>query len=333
MKPYMMSFLSIVLFLIFLWACGGDPLAIGDKAYAEGKYNEALKNYFEAKKAQPENQTIDEKIALCYAQNGRELYSRTKNLNSFVGNIEKAQKYIPENETTTEFNKVYSQLLYQLALGYHRAKAENPIQEEQFFAKTLDYLDEAILLDYENNKADSLLTLIRDANFQKMFDKGVKFYERAMKEKTNGELFLSAEFYIKRASSFDPTNKDAQKYLKRVRVKTLRILDLNDDFPIAIANKKYTTTHLLLDITALNYMGEPVSFDPSKLKIVDFENNQYGFDNKETEKYDRALTQAVNVENRKTVDGNVAFKISKKIPISHLEYVVNDEKTSKKYFP
>jgi len=333
MIRFLISFLSIFLFLLFLWGCGGDPLVEGDKAYAEGKFNQALKNYFEVKKTQPENQSVNEKIALCYAQKGLDLYSRTKNLNSFVGNIEKAQKYIPESETTAEFNKEYSQLLYQLALAYHKAKAENPIQEEQFFTKTLDYLDEAILLDYENNQADSLLTTIREANFQKMFDKGTTFYNRAKKEKTNSELYLSAEFYITRASNFDPTNEDAQKYLKQVRQKTLSILDLNNDFPMAIANKKYTATHLLLDITALNYMGETINFDPANLKIVDLDNNEYGIDKKESEKYDRALTQAVTVENRKTVDGNVAFKISKKVPISHLEYVVNNENTSKKYFP
>ena len=76
---YLAAFLSIVLFIAFLLRCGGDPVAEGDKAYAEGNFNGALKAYFEAKKAQPDDQIINEKIALAYTQRGFDLYNKTKN--------------------------------------------------------------------------------------------------------------------------------------------------------------------------------------------------------------------------------------------------------------
>ena len=330
---YLIAFLSIVLFITFLWRCGGDPLAEGDKAYAAGNFNGALKNYFEAKKAQPENIIIQEKIALAYTQRGLSLFEKTKNLNTFIGNHEKALKYVPETAASTEFEKEYSQLLLKLAQAYHSTKAENPIQEEQYFAKTLDYLDEALLLDDQNTVADSLLSAIREVNFQKMFDKGETFFVQAEKGKTNAELYLSAEFYINRAVSFNPINEKAQKYLKRVRQKTLKIIDLKKDIPLAIANMKRTSNHTLVDITAFNNLGETIQFDPAKLKIVDVDNNEYGLDAKETDKYDRALSSPVNMEPRKQVDGNVAFKIEKSKQLLCLQYELEDGTLSKKYFP
>jgi hypothetical protein len=325
--------LSLILLSMLLWHCSADPIIEGDKAYAAGKFDEALKHYFEAKKAQPENTLINEKIALSYGQRGMQLYKRTRNVASFFGNIERAQKYVPQDNGSSEFNKVYSVILFELAQAYHQAKPENPVQEEQFFSKTLDYLDQALLLDYENEPADSLLAAIRLANFQKMFDRGKRFLEQAKKEKTNNELFISAEIFLNRAVSFDPSNTEAVKALKEVRQRLLRILDLNIDFPMAIAAMQYTANHLLLDLAAFNNLGERLTFDPARLKLVDMDNNEYDIDLAETQKYERALTQPVVVENRKQLDGNVAFKISRKVPLQYLRYELESGKPSKKYFP
>ena len=330
---YIIVVISIVLLITFLWRCGGDPLAEGDQAYAAGNFNGALKSYFEAKKAQPDSPIIQEKIALAYTQRGLSLFEKTKNINTFIGNHEKALKYIPEAETSVEFNTKYSQLLLKLAQAYNSTKAENPIQEEQYFTKTLDYLDEALLLDDQNIVADSMLTALRETNFQKMFDKGETFFVQAQKEKTNPELFLSAEFYINRAVSFNPMDEKAQKYLKRVREKTLKILDLKKDIPIVVANMKRTPSYTLLDITAFNNIGTAIQFDPAKLKIIDVDNNEYTLDIKETDKYDRALTAPVNMEPRKQLDGNVAFNIAKSKQLLCLQYELEDGTLSKKYFP
>ena len=330
---YVTAFLSILLLIGFLWRCGGDPIAEGDKAYAEGNYNSALKSYFEAKKTQPDNQLIKEKIALAYTQRGLSLFEKTKNLNTFVGNHEKALDYVPESMTSPEFKKEYSKLLFKLAQAYYSTNAENPIQEELYFTKTLDYLDEALAMDDQNTVADSMLTAIRETNFQKMFDKGETFFVQAQKEKTNAELYLNAEKYINRAVSFNPMNTKAQDYLKKVREKTLKILDLNKDIPLAIANMKRTKDYTLLDITVFNNLGEAVQFDPAKLKLIDVDNNAYELEVKETDKYDNALTKSVNMEPRKQIDGNVAFAAGKSIPLLCLEYELANGTISKKYFP
>lgn len=330
---YLVTFLSIILIITFLWSCGGDPLAEGDKAYTEGDFNAALKSYFEAKKAQPDNQIIQEKIALAYTHRGLDLFEKTKNLNTFTGNHEKALKFIPETAKSEEFKKEYSHLLFKLAQAYYSTKAENPIQEEQYFTKTLDHLEEALTLDDQNAAADSMLQAIRKENFQKMFDKGETFYLQAQKEKTNPELYLSAEFYINRAVSFDPASEKAQDYLEKVREKTLKILDLKKDIPLAVANMKRTSNHTLLDITVFNNMGEKIQFDPTKLKIIDVENNEYELDVKETDKYDRALTKSVELEPRKQLDGNVAFNIKRSQELLCLQYEYEDGKLSKKFFP
>lgn len=330
---HLAAFLSIVLFIAFLLRCGGDPIAEGDKAYTEGNFNGALKAYFEAKKAQPDNQIIQEKIALAYTQRGLDLYKKTKNLNTFIGNHEKALDYVPKDMASETFKKEYSQLLLKLAQAYYSTKPENPIQEEQYFAKTLDYLDEALLLDDQNTVADSMLNAIRNANFQKMFDKGETFLVQAQKEKKNPELYLSAEFYINRAVSFDPTDEKAQKYLKQVREQTLKILDLKKDIPLAVANMKRTVTHILLDITVFNNTGVDIQFDPKKLKIIDVNNNEYELDIKESDKYDRALTEVVKMEPRKQIDGNVVFAVGKSVQLLCLEYELENGILSKKYFP
>ncbi|MEJ2054294.1 MAG: DUF4352 domain-containing protein, partial [Calditrichaceae bacterium] len=330
---YSVAFLSIILFIAFLLRCGGDPIAEGDKAYAAGDYNAALKSYFEAKKSQPDNQAIREKIALAYTRRGLSLFEKTKNLNTFIGNHEKALDYVPERGASEAFKKEYSKLLFKLAQAYKSTKAENPIQEEQYFSKTLDNLNEAIALDDQNMAADSMLQALRRDNFQKMFDKGETFYIQAQKEKNNPELYLSAEFYIDRAVSFDPSSEKAQKYMKKVREKTLKILDLKKDLPLAVANMKRTKSHTLLDITVFNNMGEKIMFDPMKLKIIDIDNNEHAIDVKETDKYDRALTKPVEMEPRKQVDGNVAFNINKSTQLLCLQYELSDGKVTRKYFP
>ena len=52
---------------------------------------------------------------------GQGLYSKTRNVRSFVGNFEIGQSYIPE-QTTEEFKKQYSVLLFELGKAYNIAK-------------------------------------------------------------------------------------------------------------------------------------------------------------------------------------------------------------------
>lgn len=327
---YWFTFILISLFLMV--SCGSDPVADGDKAFSEGKYGPALNYYMQAKKATPDDKRIDEKIALTYMKRGLKLYERTRNIDSFSGNFEKGEGFIPD-DISPEFESAYSAMLFKLAEAYSHTKPANEIQKEQYFTKTLDNLEAALNYNPENQAADSLLSSIKLENFQRMFDRGVQFYEQAKKERTNEELYLTAERYLKRAVFFNPENEDARKYLNLTRQKTLRILDTDQEFPLAVAGMKRSGNYLLFDITGLNNSGSEMEFDPAKMYVVDKSENRYQFDPEQTSKFDSGLTEKATLQARDLVEGILAFPIDKSAEPYLLSYELTDQVTSKKYLP
>ena len=328
--------ITVILFLFFsfiLIRCGGNPEADGNEAYKRGEYKQAIAFYTQVKKSQPQNTTINEKIALSYMHYGKKLYDKRHNLKAFAGNFEKGESFIAAAETSEQFKKEYSTLLYQLAKAYYETNPTNEIQREQFFVKTLDYLDQALLNDMENAEADSLLSSIKRDHFQKMFDKGLSFYKQARKEKNNGDLYLSAEHYFSRAVSFNPDHEEARKYLKKTRKETLSILDYSSPFALAIAATTYKGGSFLIDFTGVNNSGEDLVFDPSKLVIIDDVENEYHFDKAETEQYKNGLTEVVTIKARDRVDGVLVYPLSKKTKLSRIQYEMPDGYVVKKYLP
>jgi len=328
-----LRYFAILLFLsgsLFI-RCGGNPEADGDQAYAKGNYNQALTYYLEVKKSQPNNPKINEKIALTYMQRGLQFFKKQHNLVAFDGNFDKGEEFIPE-ETSENFNKEYSKMLYELGMAYHNSQPENQIQKEQYFTKMLDNLNDALLYDENNSAAKKALEDIKRENFQQTYDKGLRFFKQAKKEK-NLDLYLTAERYLNRAASFNPDSKEAQKDLKLVRKKTLSIVDMDETFPVAVADYKYQGKFLLIAFTGINNSGANFEFDPAKVKLIDIEENVYTFDAKETAKYDDGLTQKVILAPRKQLDGTLAFAIRRGVKISHLAYELAEGKEVKKYFP
>jgi len=330
MKIYLLV-ISILTGLILV-QCGGNPEQDGDQAYAQGQYNQALNYFLEVKKSSPDNPKINEKIALTYMQRGLQLYQKRKKVEPFVGNFEKGENFIPQTETTPEFDLAYSGLLLELAKAYHSAKPANAIQKEQYFTKTLDLLDMSLAYNPENQKAEDKLDQIRADNFKQTFEKGVTFFDQAKKEK-NPDLYLSAEHYLKRAVSFDPENEKALKKLSDTRKKTLSILDMDSDLPMAIADKQYSDGHLLVAFTAVNNSGAALEFDPAKLSLLDDAEQRIGLDMVYTEKFDDGLIKKSNLVARKQLDGTLAFAISKNKKIVSLNYEMPSGKIIKKYLP
>lgn len=330
-----MRFLSYVFLLVFslsiFISCGGDPLAEGDKAYAQGNYSQALNFYMEAKKAQADSPKISEKIALTYMQRGLKFYKKRKNLESFVRNFDMGEERIPQ-ETSDNFNKEYSKLLYELAMAYHNTPPANEIQKEQYFSKTLENLDNALLYNEENVEAGKALQDIRSANFQKTFDKGLGFFKQAKKER-NPDLYMAAERYLKRAVSFSPENKEARKYLSKIRKKTLAIVNMEEILPIAVADYKYSGKYILIAFSAINNSAEPFNFTPQNIKLVDADDNVYSVDTEHSAKFDDGLVKTMLIQPRKQLDGTLAFPIAKKVKISHIKYVLEDGREILKYFP
>jgi hypothetical protein len=329
---YLFSFFVISFTGFLIFSCGSDPVADGDRAYSEGSYGPALNYYMQAKKEQPENSLIDEKIALTYMKRGHKLFQRTKNIDSFSGNFEKGERFIPD-DITPEFEAQYSDMLFHFANAYHQTKPLNEIQKEQYFTKTLDNLEKALAYDENNTAADSLLASIKQQNFQRMFDKGVDFLKQAKKERTNEELYMTAERYLKRAVFFNPESEEAAKQLKDTREKTIRILDTDQVFPFAIAGIKRSGNFLLFDITGLNNSGDVLQFDPEKLTLKDVEGNTHVIDSEETSKYESGLTEKVSLNARERVEGIAAFAIDRSVKADYLNYQIDEYLASKKYLP
>jgi len=323
------------MFLLFVLmnGCGGNREAQGDSEYAEGNYDQALIHYLEVKKSNPQDANINEKIALAYMQKGLKLYQQRKNLDAFIANFEKGQEIYPKENASADFKSAYSKLLTQIAQAYQSTPPKNEIQKELFFNKTIQSLEEALVNDPENTEADEVLAKIKSENFQKMYDRGVQFLERAVKERTNHDLFLSAERYLSRAVSFDPNNQEALNRLSEARKKTLSIINMDMDFPVAIADFKITSGHVLLDITGINNSGGQIIFDPAKLKLVDRDENEFRFDKTETDKFENGLTQTVELAPRKQVDGPIAFAVPAGTKLKSLEYELGEGIIVKKYFP
>ncbi len=331
-------FLIVSLFLaslIFFNQCSKSPEAQGDEAYAQGKYNQALASYLKVKKEQPNNARINEKIALTYMQRGFTLYKLRKNIDAFQLNYEKSQEYLPKDSLSEHFKKEYSKLLYQLALAYHETPPKNDIQKEKYFTLTLDFLQKALEYDPDNTLADSKLNEIKTANFQKYFERGKDFYLRAKKDRRNPDLYLSAEAYLLQAIRLNPDSKEAQNLLKKVRKKTLAILDISNELPLALAitDQKWMDGHLALSIIVFNNTVDPYSIDPQRFTLIDKNGNEYKFSPQKTNAFSKGLIEPVTVEAKKDINFALAFKVKRNLPLDRLIYQTEDGFTIGKYFP
>ncbi len=312
--------------------CSGNPEAEGDKLYRQGQYNQALTYYFKAKELQPSNPVIQEKIVLTYLNRGAALYRKTDNIETFIGNFDKAQNLFPDTTTSSSFDKAYSELLYEYALAFHRSEPTNEIQKRRYFNNSIDYLQEAIAYDPENQAADSLLSAIKKANFQRMFDKGMAYYDQARKDRHN-RLYLDAEYYLSRAVSFDPASDEARKSLKRVREKTLSIADLTRSVAIAVTGKKYSGNHFLIEFALINNMHDPIDFNPENVILVDIEENTYQYDPEKTSQFKDGLSESSSLKYQEKIQGAMAFEISRAKLLKLIRYQREDGTTAEKYFP
>ncbi len=329
-------FLGLILVSsLMLSHCGKNLEAQGDEAYAKGKYNQALTYYLKVKKEQPDNARINEKLALTYMQRGFLLYKLRKNVDAFQLNYEKSQEFLPSDSLRPEFKKEYSKLLYELALAYHNATPKNDIQKEKFFTLTLDYLQKALEYDPNNTLADAKLSEIRTENFQKYFDRGKAFYQKAKKDRRNANLYLSAEAYLLQAVRLNPNNKEAQNLLKKVRQKTIAILDISNDLPLALAitDRQNFKGHLALSIVVFNNTVDPYTIDPQRFKLIDKQEKTYTFVPEVTAQFSKGLTEPITIEPKKDQNVVLVFPLPAQSAPDRLIYETEDGFVIGKYFP
>jgi len=313
--------------------CGSDPAVEGEKAFESANYNLAIKHFLEARKSNPvEKQTYEEKIALSYMLKGKNLYERSRNVKSFSGNFEKSLEYIPDSPSDY-FKKEYSKILFALGHGYQEANPENEIQKEEYLNKSIQYLEDALYNDENNAPADSLLEKIKRDNFQKMLNKGEDFYTKAGKT-NNGDHYITAEYYFKRASYFDIYNDEAKNMLSKTRKKTLSILNNREDFAMAVADMSRQSKSLILDLTIKNYATSPVKINVENFELVDLDGKSYSLDKTMMEtKFKGKTMKDQELAELKFADGIIVFAIPSKVKIEYLGYRLNEDETVKKYFP
>jgi hypothetical protein len=329
---YLTKFFMLLLPLLFLLSCGGNPLEEGNKAFKDGKYNEAINNYREALKEKPGDVSIKEKIALASMHKGLDLYKRRKNIKAFEGNYNKAISNLENDISTPELKKDYSNILFELAKAYSTTKPENDIQKKQYLNKILEFLEQAVTVDDSNQQAKEMLATVQASNFQEMFDKGLSYYNNAKKKKV-AEDYLLAEYYLAKAVSFKSTDEEAAKYLKLARKKALTVFDFDSDFPIAIAGYQQKGKFTFFDFTIANNTTEKETIKPENFSLFDKDGNKYTFDAEQTDKLEGGLTKAADLKTAKQLDVVLSFPAKKGISLAYLAYKASNGNVIKKYLP
>lgn len=329
-------FILYVLVSLILVKCSSpDYVAEAENAMKNANYSEAIKLWEKAKEQENYDKSNDQKIAIAYMLKGQELYNKTKNVRSFVGNFEIGQSYIPEN-TTEEFKKQYSQILFTIGKAYNLAKPKNDVEKEDFFRLAINSLKESLIQDSTNTDADSLLGHIKQSKFQGLIDKGKEFYNKGVKT-GNVNHYFTAEYYLKQALEFESANNEIMTYLHKVEIKTLPVLNYRDGIAIAVLKKEYQKDDLVIYIVVKNYLQENVKLKLDNFNLVDKEGNSHKIYPKGMKVQElfggKVLSDTTLAANQAEVDGLLVFNIPDKPEINYLSYQIKKNKEFRKYFP
>lgn len=336
MKRFRIVLILFFVFLIpvILLYCGGNPAEEGKAAFDRGDYMQAINLFTQAKNENPDQPQYDEMIALSWMFRGEQLYSRTKNINTFSGNFEKGLMFIPET-VSPEFKTKYSEMLYKIADAYMNSDPANEIQAEEFQSKAVDYLKTACVEDENNQAAWDLLDKIKKENFQSMFDKGKTYFSQAKSTK-NSALYLIAELYLAKATDYDPDNQEAAKLLQDTRKKTINMINTDPSYgeiALAIADSKFLEGIFIVDVDVANNLRQPAKLIIENFVLADKDGNIYNTDQSVLTEFKDKQIKDAEIPALKTISGWVGFKVNKGISPDYLSYQIADDKIVKKYFP
>jgi hypothetical protein len=164
-----------------------------------------------------------------------------------------------------------------------------------------------------------------------MMEKGREYFNNARKT-GNNDLYLTAEYYFKKAVYFDPDNKEAQEYLSKTREKTISILNIQEDLALAIVDQLRNQNNFILDIGMHNYTNFPVSINIDNFELKDIEGNTYHLDEEMMNKFPNKL-KGQEIKGGETIKGFIAFKVAKNTKLESISYTRETGEVVKKYFP
>jgi len=331
-----MKFLGFILISVLVFSalnCGGDKSADAEQAFLKGDYTTAIEVYTKVRQQDSTVQRVNERLALAYMYRGQELYKKTINLQSFSRNFEQGVKYIPV-EPSTEFKRVYSQILFDIGNAYFKGKPANEIEKEDFLTRTTTYMHQALAQDSTNVNAKNVLEEIKLNNFQKILDKATSIFEKAQKT-DNINKYFETETFIKKAQVLGGTTPEMRRMLSRIYAKTLGVLNYEDGIAMAVDKYEFTNGKVIFTLGVRNYLSYPVTLSYSNFLLTDNHGNMYKVD-METMSRDFSMSgigESTLDQQKSYVDGFLVFAIPDSIKMNYIGYQINAGRVSKKYFP
>jgi len=324
-----------LIFILLVNCSSPDYTTEAQIAMKNADYGAAIKLWEKAKAQENYDNSNDQQIALAYMLKGQELFKKTRNVRSFVGNYKIGQSYIPE-ETSEDFKKQYSQILFTIGHAYNVAKPKNDVEKEDFFSNAVNSLKNSLVQDSTNIEAATLLDEIKQSKFQGLIDKGKEFYNKGVKT-SNVNYYFTAKYYLEQAMEFESANKEILTYLKKVEKKTLSVLNYRDGLSIAILKQEYQKDDLVMYIAIRNYLKEKVNLQLSNFKLVDKNGEShtiYAKGMKVQELFgSTVLADTTLSSNHPEVDGILVFNLPEKPDLAYLSYQIKKNKEARKYFP
>ncbi len=324
----------ILFFAVVLWQCGSDPMAEAEQAFQNGDYTKSIRLYTALKKEQPMySKAIDEKIALSYMFRGKELYDKTRNVQSFAGNIERAAEFIP-GSPSEEFKRLYSKILVALADAYMNTVSANDMEKESNLNEAFVNIKNAQSLDTANVAADSLMEKFLRDNFEDMKAKAYNSYAKAQKMRDVDYYFIS-EYYVKKASDYNPNDQDLLSLLNKIRQRTISVLNYRDQVSLAIADMRQQKMQLIFDVTVKNYLPTPVNLNVDRFRLVGASGESFPMDTDMMNIFlkGKSLENQVLNDAKPMADGLLVFKVPPGTKLAYLEYRYDNKNSSRKYFP
>lgn len=226
--------------------------------------------------------------------------------------------------------------MYELGKAYSVSKPKNELEEDEYYTNSLNMLYEAIYLDSTNQEAADLVVKIKDKNFNKLLDTANKYYDRATKT-GKVDLVLTSEYYLKQAAEYKPNDPGVVNLFKKIKKKTLAVLNYRDGISIAVAKYGPEKDGIVMNLTIKNYLAKPVNLELGKLMLIARDGTPYGIDEEAMRVRDlfgESVMKNVTLDdNNPYTDGKIVFDAPQDTKIAYLSYRIGRRQESRKYFP
>ncbi len=331
MRLFGLILLSLLMFLLI--NCGGDKSVDAEQAFLKGDYTAAIESYLQVNRQDSTNQRVRERLALAYMYRGQELYKKTNNLSSFVRNFEEGVKYIPA-DPSSEFDRVYSQIVFQVGQAYYKSHPANEIEKDTFLNKTTSLMHQALDLDSTNVNAQNILDEIKLNNYQKIIDKAKGIFDKAQ-SRNDINLYFEAQTQIRKAQAMGGTTPEMRRMLSRIYAKTLGVLNYEDGLALAVLKDEYSGGKAIFTLGIRNYLSYPITLSFDNFVLADYRGTLYNVDQEIMARdYNMSGIKQITMDRQNSyMDGFLVFAVPDSVHFEYIGYRIGPGRVSKKFFP